>query len=376
MIDTLHLEIPWGSGYKKSFATAMSRLSAETERKMIRQGRDYSYVRDLRYLDIPALQHVANRHSRKAGDKFEFIGAGGLNLSQMMGYIQEVYSTDVEECNVMRMDPAADLEGAFVPFCREHVRVAGKQAYDAHTPERSYREHSMRLAETVYWGKMPHQTKAYDKTGERTAQLQAIRRKMTGAEREALSLEVHFEQAYGYSIFKSVTRFERSLGARESAKVFGIEKLGEMKKAPFVDPFEKMQFPEQAHVKGSGRIPRGLDEFTILYLRDLVKRDGIVLARNEMIRTWSAAGGGSRAAFYRRWNAVLPLLLPLDEDGLRREQVTKAYVASTLQQIGCWQPAKLRRIVRVDDREIERMKKERKKKERQIEQMEKELYSA
>ena len=36
-----------------------------------------------------------------------------------------------------------------------------------------------------------------------------------------------------------------------------------MKRAPFIDPFEKMQFPEHAHAKGPGRIPRGLDEFTI-----------------------------------------------------------------------------------------------------------------
>ena len=120
-------------------------------------------------------------------------------------YVREVYSTDAEECNVMRMDPAADVEGAFVSWCRENVRVGRKQAYDTFTPERSYREHSMRLAETVYWGKMPHQTKAYDKTGERTAQLQSIRRKMTNAEREALSLEIHFQQVYGYSNLKSVT---------------------------------------------------------------------------------------------------------------------------------------------------------------------------
>ena len=55
---------------------------------------------------------MTNRDSPKAGDKFEFIGAGGLKLSQMVGYIPEVYSTDAEECNVMRMDPAADVEGA------------------------------------------------------------------------------------------------------------------------------------------------------------------------------------------------------------------------------------------------------------------------
>jgi hypothetical protein len=376
LIDTLHLEIPPGSGYKKSFAEAMSRLSPETERRMLRQGRDYSYVRDLRYLDIPALQHVANRHSPKAGDKFEFIGAGSLNLSQMTGYIQEIYSTEVADCSVMRMDAAADLEGSFVAFCRENVRVAGKQAYEAYTPERSYREHSMRLAETIYWGKMPHQTKAYDKTGERTAQLQAIRRKMTRAEREEISLEAHFEKVYGYPIFRAVTRIERSLGARESAKAFGIERLEDIKKAPFIDPFEKMQFPEQAHAKGVGRIPRGMTEEAILYLRDLVQRDGIVLARNAMIRSWGAGGGGSTATFYRRWNAILPLLLPTAEDGLRREQIRKAYVGSTLQQIGCWHPEKLRRVVRMDAREIKKLEKERKKKDLQIEQMEQALYSA
>lgn len=327
VFDTIHLGIPNGNTYTKAYLKARSNLSTETERKAIKKGRDYDHVIDLRYIDVPALLHVNNVHDWKAGDKFEFIGAGSLGLSEIVGYVREIYLMDAPECDIMRIDPAGDLEGSFVPWCRENVRVSGKQCVQLESPTKSFREVSQRRFETIYWGRGDTQNKAYDKTGERIWMLQKKRRKMTREERSAISLEDHFFREYGYPIFKPVTRFECRVGGRQSGEVYGISKLGEIEKYAFIDPFERWEFPEQAHNKDPGRIPRGMDIFSIMYLRDLVERDGLTNARNAMMRAW-----GTGSSFYRRYNAILPLLLDLGT-GLGREQVRKAYVESTLKQL-------------------------------------------
>lgn len=307
----------------------MANLSTETLKKAIRKGRDYSQVIDLRYLDIPALQHVANIYDRDLGDKFEFIEAGSLKVSQMVGYLREVYQTDAEECSMMRVDLTGDLPGNLVPWCRDHVRVAKKQCVRDHgktLADFGQVEISMRRAETVYWGKKPHQTRVYDKTGERIYALHKKLNQMQRDERNAITLGAHFEAEYGYPMQSQITRFERQLGARESGKAFGMDKLGEISKAVFLNPFESMEFPLQCE---PAKIPKTLAGFEVEYFRGLVQRDGLTNARNAMFRAWG------EKAFYRYYKRILPLLFDSGElvQGPTRERIRKAYVESTLKQL-------------------------------------------
>ena len=323
MMDTVVLETPSKAPYTNLIARTLPKL----EKKAVRVGRDYSQVIDCRYFDVPVLFHVGNRYDPKRGDKFEFIGAGGLTLREMVGFLREILLLDAEDCGVMRLDTTADLEGNWVPWCRENVRVRCKQRVQHESPSKTFRDVSQRCFETVYWGSRRGQNTAYDKTGERRDSLQKERRKMTREEREAISLEAQFEREYGYSIFTPITRFERRMTAREAGKAYGIHKLGEIKKALFIDPFEHWQFPERVHARAPGRIPRGLDEFTIRYLQGYVAEHGLTNARNEMMRVW-----GQGSAFYRKYQAIAPLLI-LPEKGVTGEQVRKAYLESTLKQI-------------------------------------------
>jgi hypothetical protein len=342
MFDTLHLEIPKGSGYRRTFLNALDKLTPETERKAINnQGREYSKRIDLRYLDIPALLHVTNLRNKKGGDKIEFIGAGGLGVGQMAGYIHEVYKTDVDECSIMRLDATADIDGAWVDWARRNVRVMGKQCYQEETPgnrTETFRGFSRNAAETIYWGRGSRQTIVYDKTGERRYQLQkktgATLRKQKdnlplggGPTQHGMKLAQMFEQEYGYPITEDVTRFERRCGAREFGKVFDIPKFGNIQKAAFIDPFDQMQFPEQTLDRFVEKELRGVEILALYHLKDYHAIHGWAFTRNHVFKKFK-----SRVTAYRFLNKIEAYLMPTGT-GPTREQVRKAYVASTLIQL-------------------------------------------
>ena len=195
----------------------------------------------------------------------------------MAGYIHEIYKTDVDECDIMRLDGAGDLEGAHVPWCRYNVRVKGKQCYQEETPGSDAIRHvSRNKAETIYWGRSPRQTTVYDKTGQRRYELVKERSKIFRGQKNSLpqwgaptqqgmSLEQRFLQRYGYEMTVPITRFERRMGAREIAPAFDIPKFGNIQKTAFINPFETMQFPEHALEKWTGRELKGKDYCVVQY---------------------------------------------------------------------------------------------------------------
>lgn len=335
MFDTLHLEIPSGSSYTRHFVESMAKLTPENREKFERRGEHYAYTRNLRFFDVPALLHSCNVRNPKAGDKFEFIGAGGMTVGEMAGYIHEVFDTNVDDCSIMRLDATADVDGAWVPWCRKHVRVAGKQCVQHETPakarpgEAAVREYMRNEAETIYWGRGSRQTMVYDKTEQRRYLLQKKRAKLTREERAKTTLEEAFFEEYGYSIFQQVTRFERRMGARESATAFGIEHFGKIQRAAFRNPFSKMNFPENIHVKNPAKELRPMEVFGVRYLQQLVAEDGWANARNEMKRVFGAHG---RNGFYRALKLYEAHLMPTGT-GLTREDIRRSYLASTLVQL-------------------------------------------
>jgi hypothetical protein len=338
VFDTVHLEIPKGSPYRRSFTKALDGLPPETARRVINRGREYSKTINLECLEIPALLHVTNLRNKEGGDKFEFFGAGTLGVGQMANFIHEVYRTDVDECDIMRLDATADIDGAWVPWFRDHVRVMGKQCYQEETPgSDSQRKFSKHLAETIYWGRGTRETIVYDKTGERLAQLKTLRRRMFRAQKNSLpqwggptqldmSLDVHFEQHYGYRIFEPKTRVERRMGGREIAKAFHIPKFGDIQKAAFINPYNRMQFPEIIQEKWTECNLDGKNYFMVQFLREYKERHGWQFARNEIFRRL----GRQRA--YRWLRNFEPYLLPTGK-GPTQEDVRKAYLSSTLQQL-------------------------------------------
>lgn len=281
---------------------------------------------------------MTNLRNEKGGDKIEFIGAGSLGVGEMAGYIKEVYKTDANECDIMRLDATGDIEGSWVPWCRDNVRVKGKQCYQEETPgSDSTRKYGRHTAETIYWGKGSRQITVYDKTGQRRAQLMQERSKMLreekanlrlngGPTREGMSLELHFQQKFGYSIFEQKTRFERRMGGREIATAFDIPKFGNIQKAAFIDPYEQMQFPEQNLDGWDEWEPKELEFFALQYLIDFKERHGLTFMRNEVFRKLP------RSSAYKWLKKISPYLMPTGT-GPTREMVRKAYVASTLIQL-------------------------------------------
>jgi hypothetical protein len=333
LFDTLHLEIPRGSVYQNPYLRVLEAMSPETKAKAIRgPGREYSHTVNLDYLlDIPALLHVTNLRARAGKDcsKLEFFRASTLGVQQMAGYVKEIYKTNVDECAIMRVDTTGDLDGAYVPWCRENVRVNGKQCYQEETPGApGVRSFGRNPAETIYWGRGSRQFIVYDKTGERRYSLMKERAKLTREEREAVSLEDAFQAKYGLSIFAPVTRFERRMGGREIAKAFKIERFGEIQKAAFIDPFDRMMFPENyLEDWDECELIDGWDVAMVDYLNRYREKHGLTFMRYRAARML-----GSRATAYRWLKKFSPYLMPTGT-GPTRKEVTNAYLQSTLKQL-------------------------------------------
>jgi hypothetical protein len=323
-------------------------------------------------MKIPALLHVAHIFDPKAPDKLEFIGAGELNVSEMESYIEEIFAVDVGYCEPMRLDFTADIRGSWVSWCRDNIRVRAKRRYQEETPTLVDRCVEKNFAQTIYWGKSgSDQHTAYDKTGQRRNLLMIARGKMTSEDRAKIGVEEHFQQEYGYSIFEQFTRFERRVVGKANIKTIGLRSFTDLEKTPFIKPFGKMVFPEEVMKKNEQmQLPKGINSFLIDHFKDILRRQGINAVRYEMHQLWPC-----KRTFYRHYNALLPFVLK-GETGPTIEQITKAWMESTLLQVGSWKPTRLRKIVSLDAREIEKMSKEQKKKEWQTEQLEREIYSA
>jgi hypothetical protein len=141
-----------------------------------------------------------------------------------------------------------------------------------------------------------------------------------------MSLEQHFFQRYGYEMSLDKTRFERRMGAREIASAFDIPKFGNIQRAAFINPYDKMQFPERALEKWTERELTGKDYFVVQYLLEYIERHGWEFARNEIIRRF-----GRQRAY--RWLRDFEVYLLPTGTGPTQEDVRKAYLSSTLQQL-------------------------------------------
>lgn len=338
MLDTCHLETPRIVQYSKAFLPALEQsLTTEWYPKIWKDRSigPYARVGNFEKLGIPLLLHTLPRFGKANGDKIEIMQAGDKRISEMVGWVREVYDYDVADSAILRLDLTADTKMAPVDWFRRHVRIAMKQTHRTHLT--AALEVSKREAETIYGGIAPCQYRIYNKTLHRHDRLLVEhnrKRKIDGLGKQT------FEEVFGYDPCLMVTRVERQMGAREPAKAFGIKFFGEINVAANIDPFTNMIFP---HVrKPDFGALKPLEAMAVSYLRGFMDEanDGLQNARNQMKRFYMREARTereretARRTFNRKWAQLSAYLHDSDQAyQLTRERLTDEYKATTMVQL-------------------------------------------
>lgn len=336
MLDTCHLETPRIVQYSKVFLPALEQsLTTEWRPKIWREKSvgPYGIVGNFEKLGIPLIIHQRPRNPT-GGDKIEILQAGEKRVSEMVGWVREVYDFDVSDARIMRLDMTADVKRVPVNWFRRHVRIALKQAHRTYLT--ASLEISKRGSETIYGGIAPHQYRIYNKTLHRLHVL--LKKHNEKRKSEGLPPET-FEEVFCYDQSLMITRVERQMGAREPSIVFGIDCFGEINAAANIDPFTNMIFPSYSPSLDS---LDGTDLMAVLYLKQFMDEanDGLQNARNEMRTCFEKLARNdkerevARRKFYRKWKLYENLLHNSDQGHLlNRQQLVNEYQVTTMMQL-------------------------------------------
>ena len=335
LIDKLDTAVPRFVRFTPSFARLVE-LSHEPAwyGKVWRPGTHYEKRGDFREIsggDLPVILHHCNTHDLKAGDKIELVETAKYSLTELRCIQEEVFDCDSAENRVLRIDLAADLEDVPVQWFRVNSDVRFKRT----RREWGFSAVSSSRAETLYAGQKPNQLRIYDKTGHRKQLLAGELRRMTCDERK---FAMSFEDRWGYSANKIVTRIERQIGGTQPERL-GIHVVGEIPKIAFFDPFDQIVLPSD--IEASGKNFTYADQIIARdALRAMALRDGIVNTRNYL---WRVCGGEGDAPaedqkrqsrrFYRKWNRYREFVQPIEAGNVTRLDLLASFRASTEAQL-------------------------------------------
>src|SRR5438552_639770 len=127
MLDKLDTRIPSVVGFRPVLREVERELRMTGGVQAFKRSEHYRAVGDLRQFGIPAILHLGNKHTPEANHKLELVETGRMSYSEMLVTIERVCDVDPRSLEVMRVDPAADVEGVPVGWFKEHCRAAFKR---------------------------------------------------------------------------------------------------------------------------------------------------------------------------------------------------------------------------------------------------------
>jgi len=255
-----------------------------------RSSKYYEWSANLSHFGFPAIVHFGPssdlnpmngidldyKWPKKAHHKLEILEAGEKTYSEMVELANHLFDGEAEEYGIMRTDLTADVPDVTVPWFKDHTYIPGKQ-YRAEIgeipslPGVPYRRVSQCLAQTIYAGKKPHQTRIYDKVGERMVRYKSyVRKAINKATRDSIHLLeqssaarlddwieglesdieydppvpdlVTFDQMFGHSPKCIITRVERQLSGYDLDN-FGLLTMADLKKHSLkINPMKHLKF--------------------------------------------------------------------------------------------------------------------------------------
>lgn len=326
-LDKLNLEVPRNVPFRGEFGREWNQ---DRNDKLFRKatGGMYLVTGDLRGVGIPARISIGHKHHEKLGPKVEILGAGEMHYTRWRETVEQIFDFDIDDADILRVDLAADQEGVTVPefgtmmWCK-HKHTGQREYGDAETQHllRSYNRFG---AQSLYYGRGESQIKAYNKTLQCAQVL--LPRIHAQEKREGRELST-FEEAFGFSQDKILSRIERRMGDRGTTKAWGISQFGEIHRLAKCDPYEQLRFGSDAY--GLDRM-KELDGARLHHIRSVraqVERDGIDVTRAGLRECFGKAN-----SFRKWWRENERYLLDVSPK-VTREALTEQYRRSFLQQL-------------------------------------------
>jgi hypothetical protein len=240
-IDKLDVRIPPFT----PFASRLKSLERDLHRPYAVPGfhssRRYTHVGDLRSYGINAILHLGCKSSAAPNSKLELMDTGELGLSDILAIVERVFSFDPYTAETMRVDTAADVEGASVAQFQKATYVKYKRSasdiatLNSDAAEQHCRRVGKAEVETLYVGSRPNCFRIYNKTEECLEQYRHLRQKLGGS-----GCALPFERIFGFPNTALITRVERQMGSGDiPPQLSTIQQLRD--NAADFNPFERLR---------------------------------------------------------------------------------------------------------------------------------------
>jgi hypothetical protein len=269
VLDKLELRIPAPTPFRKEFGELYAELRnpAGETRPLFRPSKHYLAVGDLRAHGIEAVLHLHCKHGSLANHKVELLDTGKRGYREAIDEVTRIFDHPAPtSLEVMRVDCAADILGASVPWFEERARVACKR-WHARLGETEFSEMGTRELQTLYFGKRPNCIRIYNKTAEYQKQYRDLcsgihspedrcrcgylRRDHHSGQLNCLEFRLvargalpdhipTFEELFGISKVTVLTRVERQIGGGRVPPEFSTVGLI-ARNAARVNPFARLQ---------------------------------------------------------------------------------------------------------------------------------------
>lgn len=340
MIDKADFRVPHNAPFTREFESMMKAADAPQiigqNLGVWRRSQLYERMGNFEAFGLDVVFHQRCTMTPEPNHKIEILRTGDKTVADMKGIVRQMFHVEPDGLGILRTDLTADVDDIPVPWFRDNTLVQHKRTVReiGHIPGGPFMTIGKGIAETIYSGVKPNQLRIYNKTLERLQRLQknnlrtTLQNKKnlqefggTVSKRQRLILDIAgacpelqeadsdlfvnpptFEQMYGYSPDKIITRVESQI-AGKSLEHFGLRIMHDLHHTPSVKPFEKLVFINDRY-----REPRQdeydfFEWFTGLYFRQYAKDHGIAATKRLMQQS-----NKSRTNFYRRWKFYEPFI--------------------------------------------------------------------
>ena len=284
----------------------------------------------------------------KPNHKVEIVDAGEKTVEQIAEIVLSLFDLDPFQLELMRVDLAADVEGAPVSWFQDHAYVNRKQ-YSSHIEKSQEMELQFvgmgtAIAQTIYAGKRPNLLRIYDKLGEWSIQLRKVERDCKRFNQRLSEMSLTEEQRHfgcriaptfkeycrsrGYDYFPGaiLTRIERQIGGGRLPE--GMQTLGDLRFAHEFDPFNQLRIGASGPIMDVNSVPDGVpmrNWLAAIGLNALVAQFGSLQLAHAFVLKHGNGNG-------RRILETLAESAPRNRQPLTLEGILDSYRRSTLLQ--------------------------------------------
>ncbi len=321
MLDKLDIRVPCDTPFERGFNKTYVELVADPKLSPFHPTRHYAQVANLKPFGYDAVLHLQCRHGKFGHHKLELIEVGQKTFPRMVHEIERIFTdVDTMKLEVMRVDPAADVQGLSVRWFKERIRAQYKQFVEA-IGSGDFRELGKGEIQTLTFGRRPNFYRIYDKIAEFRHHYNRMYRDLSDKSGIPSFTEMFGVPEQGCTL----TRVERQIGGDRIPDVLAT--VGQLRNAADFRPFDALGF-----ITGGIKEPNPEDYpfehyATGMFLRHMAQEQGMQVTR----RFISQHAHRNTRRTLRKYQDFLPA--EDDNEVVNTEYLNELYRQSALKQL-------------------------------------------